>query len=580
MTRGLLPALGEFTAAVEPQLRDIAELAMIHDDSIVAGCDQIDHDHGVRAAGLGLTLNESKCVFGASEVPFWGFIVSRDSIKPDHLKVKTLQQQKRPQTKEELISYLAMVRAKSDFVPNIAKETSTLRNLTKKGVHFKWTDEHEVEFEKVKKLFNEHVLLHYYDPNLPTYIFVDASINGFGAILYQGKSQDLCHSVTVASRATTEVESRYPQKDLEAMAIDFALRRFRYYIVGGPQITVITDHKPLIAIFNNIRTGSTRIQRIKLRSQDINYNVQYQKGCDNMSDYFSRHAIPLEQLSEEIREETNENSKLLYSLTVCPCTSTIPKELLIKETNKDEVLRRLLHAIYLGYCPNDDDQLKPYGKIFSQLSVSDDDGILRESRTILPKSLQEMAIDQAHQGGHPEMARLKSKIRSYYWFPDLDRVVEEWVRSCECQLFTLDKTQNPITSAPTPDAPWNNVSVDLFGPMPKDEHILVIRDDLSRYPKDEHILVIRDNLSRCPAASVVHSTAAKRVIPAMDNIYSTLGNPIEHKTDSGPPFNGNEFDNYSMRNNIKHKRTPPFHPQSNEAECFMKPLGYEVSPSQ
>ena len=104
-----------------------------------------------------------------------------------------------------------------------------------------------------------------------------------------------------------------------------------------------------------------------------------------MSDYFSRHAIPLEQLSEEIREETNENSKLLYSLTVCPYTSAIPKELLIKETNKDGVLRRLWHAIYLGYCPNDDDQLKPYRKI----------------------------------------------------------------------------------GASTPDAPWNNVSVDLFGPMPR-----------------------------------------------------------------------------------------------------------------
>ena len=92
-------------------------------------------------------------------------------------------------------------------------------------------------------------------------------------------------------------------------------------------------------------------------------------------------------------------------------------------------------------------------------------------------------------------------------------------------------------------------------------------------PKDEHILLVRDNLSRYPAAEIVKSTAAKDVIPALDKIYSDFGNPLSHKTDNGPPFNSETFKNYSRENNIEHKRTPPLHPQSNEAECTMKPLG-------
>ena len=92
-------------------------------------------------------------------------------------------------------------------------------------------------------------------------------------------------------------------------------------------------------------------------------------------------------------------------------------------------------------------------------------------------------------------------------------------------------------------------------------------------PKDEHILVVRDNLSRFPAAEIVNSTAAKDVIPAMDRIYSDFGTPLSHKTDNGPPFNSAAFEAFSSANNIRHKRSPPLHPRSNEAECTMKPLG-------
>ena len=44
--------------------------------------------------------------------------------------------------------------------------------------------------------------------------------------------------------------NKYQQLDLEAMAIDFALREFTIYPAGAPDITIITDHKPVCAIFN------------------------------------------------------------------------------------------------------------------------------------------------------------------------------------------------------------------------------------------------------------------------------------------------------------------------------------------
>ena len=58
---------------------------------------------------------------------------------------------------------------------------------------------------------------------------------------------------------------------LECCPIDFNLRRFRFFLVGGPQVKIITDHKPLVSVFAHTRSGSTRCEKIKLRSQDIDY---------------------------------------------------------------------------------------------------------------------------------------------------------------------------------------------------------------------------------------------------------------------------------------------------------------------
>ena len=449
-----------------------------------------------------------------------------------------------------------MIRANDSFIPNVAAETSLLRELTKNGVRFKWTEKHESQFQRVKKLFSDKMLLQYYDINKQTFIFVDASIHGFGAMLCQGSSIKDCSPVDVASRSTKGAESRYPQIDLEAMAIDFALQRFRFFLLGSPQVTVITDHKPLVPIFAHTRRGSIRCERIKLRNQDIDYIVKYQKGKSNMGDYFSRHPVPFDELDCSVQNEAEEHGKLLFALNTCTYTKSIPRTLIAAETNKDDTLRRLRLAIELGYFPPEDPLLKPYKNVLDGLSVVD--GIIhRDSRCVLPDSLQEASIDNAHQGGHPGSARLKSLVRTYYWFPAMDNLIEQWVQSCECQLYNKDRLSSPITSAPTPDQPWEHVSADLLGPM----------------PKDEHVLVVRDNLSRFPAAEIIKSTAAKDVIPALDKIYSDFGTPCSHKTDNGPPFNSEAFDDYSTQNNIKHKRTPPLHPRSNEAECTMKPLG-------
>ena len=99
----------------------------------------------------------------------------------------------------------------------------------------------------------KNTLLTFFQSQQPLFLFVDAHIMGLSATLLQGTNVTNAKLVAFSSRATTSVESCYPQLDLEALAINFGLRHFQQYIKGSPPVTIITDHKPLVAIFTNNR---------------------------------------------------------------------------------------------------------------------------------------------------------------------------------------------------------------------------------------------------------------------------------------------------------------------------------------
>ena len=564
MTMGTKPASGELNKALRPLFQHMPQVHCIHDDIIIATKSKKEHDRILENVmrilnSSGLTLNEEKCLFAKNEIPFWGLIVSADGIRPDPAKVEALKQATIPSNKAEVQSFLCMLQSNADFIPKLALHTTHLRKLTLKHSRFRWTIECQKEFDKLKQMFVEDTLLRHFDPSLNTYIFVDAHRTGLSAILTQGKDVDHTKPVAFASRATKDVERRYPQLDREALAIDFALRRYRNYLVGAPQPQIIiTDHKPLVSIFANSRHGSVRSDRIKLRHQDINYKVVWKKGILNPADYLSRHAIPYDKLPRQWREETKDFEKTIWFLQYSPYTDAISMDKISSRTKKDPTLQDLKTAIRKGKLPANTKDLDPYRKIFSELTISDSGFILKGTKIVLPKSLWNLSIEKAHQGGHPGMSSLKRRIRTHFWFPKLDELIEEKVRHCpSCQIFTQKHTKEPLQPLQVPEKAWANLNVDLFGPMPDKRHVLVVQDSLTRFP----------------AAKIVNSTAEKPVIGALKDIYTNYGNPDKHRTDNGPPFNSASFEKFSNSRGIEHVKVYPYHPQGNPSETFMKPLG-------
>ena len=231
-----------------------------------------------------------------------------------------------------------------------------------------------------------------------------------------------------------------------------------------------------------------------------------------------------------------------------------------EETENDTVLKKLKKIIKSGktWIPKDEEEkLQSFRAILPEITITGNGILLKGDRIILPEKLQQDAIELAHQGSHPGQSSMERRLRYHFFFHHMNVKVARFLDKCERQLFTDNKCKEPLKAHKVPDRCWKKVSVDLFGPMPSRNHIIVVQDMASRFP----------------AAKLVSSTAANKVLPALGEIYDAYGNPATQLSDNGPPFNSIAMEKFAEQRNVKLEKIPPLHPSSNPVETFMKPIG-------
>ena len=221
----------------------------IRDDFIVFGKDNAHHGRALenllqRFQECGLTFNPNKCKFRLPQIEFFGFLFSKDGIKPSPGKVEPLKQIDPPKDVSEVRSLLGMAQYSARLIPNFAEMTAPLRKLTHQGVKWNWSGAEQTAFEKLKDTLSSDTVLGYYDAGLETKLLVDAGPNGLGLILTQKKPEGW-KAVECASRSLTEVEKWYSQIDREALAIRWACERCYLYLIGS-SFVIETDHQPLL----------------------------------------------------------------------------------------------------------------------------------------------------------------------------------------------------------------------------------------------------------------------------------------------------------------------------------------------
>ena len=139
----------------------------------------------------------------------------------------------------EVRSFLGLVGYYKKIVKGFSMISAPMTRLRHKNVKFKWGEECQRSFDKLKTFLTEAPVLTQPTCSKEYVIFSDASLNGLGCVLMQeGKV------VAYASRQLKSHEKNYPTHDLELAAIVFALKIWRHYLYGE-KCFIYTDHKSL-----------------------------------------------------------------------------------------------------------------------------------------------------------------------------------------------------------------------------------------------------------------------------------------------------------------------------------------------
>lgn len=410
-----------------------------------------------------------------------------------------------------------------------------IQKLTRKGARFEWGSGQQRAFEELKRRITNTGTLAYFDSDCQTRIVADASPVGLGAVLTQLQNGEW-RVVSYASRSLTDVERRYSQTEREALALVWACERFNMYVYGR-EFELETDHKPLEHMYSTTSKPPARVERWVLRLQSYDFKVVYRPGKTNIADALSR-------MNTHQQRDRGDNCDFVRMVV----QQSVPIALTAKEVEQasavDQELNHVKECVRTGNW--NECSIPAYLHVKEELSTYGE-LLLRGTRLVIPKSLQDCVLKLAHEG-HQGIGKTKNRLRSKVWWPKIDSQAERLCRACHgCQVVAGYQAPEPMARVVPPSGPWQHCSADLLGPLPSGDNLLVIVDYYSRYFE----------------VVIMKSTTSAKIVAALVPIFARFGVPYSLRTDNGPQFISEEWGAFLKEYGVEHRRTIPLWPQAN-----------------
>jgi len=427
---------------------------------------------------------------------------------------------------------------------NLASLLQPLHVLLQTDRPWKWTRDCSAAFSKAKSLLSSAPVLAHYDPNLKLCLAGDASAYGVGAVLSHVYPDGSERPIAYASRTLNSSERNYAQVEKEALSLVFGVKRFHQYIYAR-EFTLVTDHKPLTTILgpkHNIPSlAAARLQRWALLLAGYSYTIKFKPTSSHSNaDGLSR--LPLKNVTSlgYLPDAANFNVAQIDALPVTAAE-------LESTTRKDAILSKVLCYTRIGWPNIIKEPFKPYYDRRLELSI-EGGTILCGVRVVIPLVLRQRVLAELHQG-HQGVVRMKALARSHFWWPGLDKEIEELAKICSaCQAVKKAPAKAPLHPWAWPTAPWQRVHVDFAGPFSGRMFLLIV---------DAH--------SKWPEIQIMSTTTASKTVSVLREVFARYGLPQQLVSDNGPQFIAEEFSEFLRLNGVKHIRSAPYHPATNGA---------------
>jgi hypothetical protein len=145
----------------------------------------------------------------------------------DPAKVEAIMEWPMPKNVMEVHIFLGLARYYRRFVKGFLKMANPITELQKKNKKFVWTEKCAKAFWRLKELLTTTSILKVPHMDADFLVCTDESKEGLGGVLMQDG-----RVIAYISRKLRMHEENYATHDLELLAIVYALKVWRHYLVG------------------------------------------------------------------------------------------------------------------------------------------------------------------------------------------------------------------------------------------------------------------------------------------------------------------------------------------------------------
>ena len=438
MPFGLRNASATFQRHMDSIFKEMDCVFVYVDDVFISSEDEDQHAKDLEKvfhllSDNNLRISLDKCEFFKYSIDYLGFSISEKGIQVTDSKQSHIKDFPLPVDSKDLRRFLGMVNFYRRLIPHFADIVFPLTELIKVNPNSKkldWPQEAITAFGNIKDALCNASSLAFLNTNATSFQLVTDSSNlAVGAALHQMVDGNPI-PIGFFSKKLSDAQRKYSTFDRELLASYLAVMYFKHEIEGR-NVTLCTDHKPLVSAFYSKQPAkSDRQQRYLSCITEYVAEMSYIRGQDNIvADCLSRgvYAVSLDSTDlpaiARLQSTDHEISEYDAALKDFP----LDKNLILK--------------CDVSTC---------------------------SPRPFLPNSVRKDIFNDLHSISHPGVKGSLRLIKSRYFWPNMDRDIRRWTRECvNCQSAKIQRhTKSPVLPMEIPSQRFETIHIDIVGPLP------------------------------------------------------------------------------------------------------------------